>query len=407
MTTRTFFLGAGFSKALNPNYPTLIELSNAVVSNFRARYPTGAIRQHFDGLPIGFENDIEKLLTYLYSDWPWKSSVEKDLDRALYKVFVYEIADALESIPMVEISQNLRMFIHFLRTVELNRVVSLNYDTLIEQYRLPPGFSTASVGLTGLEIKIEEVFVSERRTSPENPWVVDGPNMRSAPDRQKNVMTAAREWIDQVDFEGFRAAIAATTLRKEDASDTSAWSWAKTIHNSFNKHEKFYPVENVGANVLGFDKRKFEGSVGKTMHLHGSLAWIEDAKGPTIRLPDGALEKLPAIVPPVLDKSQHYAADRLKAQWINAHAAIQQSDEIVIIGFSFPSTDISCHFLFSSAVKSGCRIVVINCDGNVRDRYDSIFGKIPNVSIDYSYVGHADSLTRYVTSEILNPKGKL
>lgn len=413
MTKRTYFLGAGFSKALNPNYPTLFELSNAVVTNFLARYPTGAIRQHFDGLPNGFATDIEKLLTYLYSDWPWKSSVDKDLDKALYKVIVYEIAEALESIEMVGISQDLRTFIHFLRTVRLNTVVSLNYDTLIERYRFSESYSQGSIGLSGLEITIEEVFVAERRTSTENPWVVDGPNVKTAPDKQKNFMTAAREWIDRVDFEEFRAAIAEASLKPSDAIDNGAWSWARASYNNCKKvQDAFYPLANnplpwVAPSFLEAGKRKVKGDFGSTISLHGSLAWVEDANGPTIRLPDGSLEKLPAIVPPVLDKSQHYAADRLQTQWIKAHAAIQHSDEIVIIGFSFPPTDISCQFLFASAVKPGCRIVVINCDPNIRDRYDSIFGKIPSTDVDYRYIGFADSLKRYVNTEILNPKGKL
>ena len=91
MKRRVFFVGAGFSKALCSRYPTLSELSASVHESFCLRYKAGAIREHYGELPSGLTADIEKLLSYLYSDWPWKSSVDRDMDRALYKALTYEI----------------------------------------------------------------------------------------------------------------------------------------------------------------------------------------------------------------------------------------------------------------------------------------------------------------------------
>ena len=98
MKNRVFFTGAGFSKALCPSFPTLNELSASVVNCFVARNRSGAIRQHFDQLPMGMAQNVEQLLSYLHSDWPWKSSVDKDLDSALFKALIYEISVVLTAI---------------------------------------------------------------------------------------------------------------------------------------------------------------------------------------------------------------------------------------------------------------------------------------------------------------------
>ncbi|MGQ2979841.1 MAG: hypothetical protein ACT6Q9_09125 [Polaromonas sp.] len=143
---------------------------------------------------------------------------------------------------------------------------------------------------------------------------------------------------------------------------------------------------------------------GKVIHLHGALEWVREPNSPTIRIADHEgqelLKHLPAIVPPVMDKSQHYAIERLRGQWISAQNAIQGAEEIIVIGFSFPPTDVSCQFLFKSAVQKGVRVIVINRDPQVRNRYDSVFGGVPGVRLDYSFLGGDDPMGRYIAEEI-------
>lgn len=404
MKSRTFFLGAGFSKALNPAYPTLAELSASLVSSFKARYPAGAIREHFDRLPSGFDKNVEQLLTYLYSDWPWKASVESDLDKALYKAYVYEIAAALENIPMAPISDDLRMFIHFMRSQSQNKIISLNYDNLIERYRYPSNYGRGSVIFNQLDLEVEEVFSIDRKTSIAQPWVVEtGTNeFTKAP---RKLMIVAGEWIRNATLEDFRAAISTIVPGyARNGMDDSVGRFYKHLF----KADDFYPVErNVGMlwSLPDAEMRKLEGSTGKVLHLHGSVDWRGDSMGPTISLEDPSgvkqLERLPAIVPPVMDKSQHYAAGRFRDQWVKAYAEIQRSDEIVMIGFSFPLTDISCQFLFKSAVRPGTRIIVINPDVSLVERYSTIFQSSEKIELDFSYVGLEASLTRYVQKEVL------
>lgn len=396
MKSRTFFLGAGFSKALNPAYPTLVELSASVIASFLARYSEGPVRALFDRLPVGLQQDIEQLLTYLYSDWPWKSSVDGDLDKALYKALVYEVAEALRKIEPVPISWYLRMLIHFMRMESSNKIVSLNYDALIEEYRLSDrSFCTL---LKGLDIEVEEPYIADRKTSAQTPWVVGEPKKIYASDSKKKLLIAAREWINQVSIDEFRDVIATTSLKPQDSRDESLFNYTFALQ-SFRKVADYYPTQRTGFSGEG------DGNTGKTLHLHGSLHW-QDTSEPTIRLINSnghsSLERLPAIVPPVLDKSQHYAAGRLRMIWDNAHAAIQQAKEVIIIGYLFPPTDVSCQFLFKSAVTPGTRIVVVNRDPSIKDRCDSIFGNISGIELDYKFANGADALQRYIAQEILN-----
>lgn len=385
MKRRVFFVGAGFSKALCPQYPTLAELSEVVSANFCSRYQSGAIREHYKQLPHGLVADVEKLLSYLYSDWPWKSSVDRDMDRALYKALTYEIYIYLTSIaprPLPEIHQQ---FVRFLDN-ENNQIITLNYDILIQQlnssYRMFKGDKYSR-----LRIYIEDAFDENPKTSPENPWFLEDVHGEEYISKK---LTVRRDFIATVNPAEFTKLIEAT----------GAATWAShppaellKLYQLPHIYRPNPPVETALHN--------------KIMKLHGSVAWKENSSESSIRVLDNdgniKWDYIPTIVPPVLDKSQHYAIGRLKEQWANAHLALEQADEIVIIGFSFPATDISCQFLFQSALRSrkNVRVVVVNSDNCIRDRYEPIFSNLTGVVVDYSYSGDDSAFTYYIEQDVL------
>lgn len=383
MKRRVFFVGAGFSKALCSAYPTLLELSTAVSASFLSRYPSGSIREHYNQLPQGLAKDAEQLLSYLYSDWPWKSSVDRDLDKALYKALVYEISNYLSSIPIQPLSEAYRLFVRFLGC-ESNKIVTLNYDTLAQDFHSQYSWAK-DMRYSALRIYVEDVFDDEQITTPENPWVLDD----TPGDGYRKKLTVRRDFILKIEPAKFVELIRST----ESAYWTSATPDQLLLSMKSDKSAPFYIDKN-------FDER--------ILKLHGSIAWHENSNESTIRIIDNdgnmKLEHIPIIIPPVLDKSQHYAIDRLKAQWANAHIAIEQADEIIIIGFSFPITDISCQFLFKSALKARnkVRVIVVNRDADVQKRYDSIFSELTGVDVDYSYSGYDDALGLYIDRELLH-----
>lgn len=401
MTRRVFFVGAGFSKALNSNYPTLFELSDTVATTFKKRYPAGAIREHFDQLPVSLGSNTEHLLSYLISDWPWKSSVERDLDRALYKAFVFEISKALSTIKDQPLPMDFQELIQFLFLDENNTIVSLNYDYLPQKLHALYSRNADEDVITGLDLKIEYRYHAARLTSDEVPWVAESLDTPVNREKKKR-LTVSREWL--------------STVAPEEFTDVATRA-------GYNEHHPLGTMlswDSDPTTALKFFLQKprpdpeappWTPNTGKVLHLHGSILWRDESGASTIRITDidgiTHSEEIPAIVPPVLDKSQHYATGRLKTQWEAAHNAIQRAEEIVVIGFSFPPTDMSCQFLFKSATKPGVRVVVVNRDPGVPGIYGPVFAGIPGITLDYTFTGGEDPLARYTRAEIFRIPPKL
>lgn len=383
MSQRVFFLGAGFSKAINPRFPTLLELSENVKTNFLNRYQSGPIRERFNEIPFGLDSNVEQFLSYLISDWPWKSSVDRDLDLALYKAYVYEIFIALKDIDSERPSEEILDLLKFVTDDSLNTIISLNYDDLVEELHRKFWRPTYEGWIAGVTIKIEEKYEKNRQTYS-SPYVVN------EQDGQTVAITASRDWISSATPEIFKQTLLGTRWGQGQQYHTYGDGAYKKVLNWLQGDLSSAP-----------DRRPVEP---KVLHLHGSVKWNNDETDSTLRIkqPDGStsIERIPYIVPPVLDKSRHYSSARLRDEWSQAHAAIERANEIVIIGFSFPLTDLSCQFLFKSATQPGTRVLVVNRDPGVRMSYESVFGKHPNVQVDFAYCEGDDALTRYIRSEL-------
>jgi hypothetical protein len=103
---------------------------------------------------------------------------------------------------------------------------------------------------------------------------------------------------------------------------------------------------------------------------------------------------IPYIIPPVMDKNNFYNHLMIKALWKDARKLLMEADDIYIIGFSFPQTDLSVRFLFQSALESsGSSIHVVNksTENDLKKNYDEIFC---HRDLDYTYCGDDDVLER-------------
>ncbi|WP_447725999.1 hypothetical protein [Sphingomonas koreensis] len=67
--------------------------------------------------------------------------------------------------------------------------------------------------------------------------------------------------------------------------------------------------------------------------------------------PEGGLVSMPLIIPPVKHKSYDFFGDLFSSLWSSAEVAISKADEIVIIGYSFPQTDVQSVELFQRALR--------------------------------------------------------
>ena len=114
----------------------------------------------------------------------------------------------------------------------------------------------------------------------------------------------------------------------------------------------------------------------------------------------------PYIIPPVLDKNAFYNHIAIRSLWQQAEQLLKHADEIYIIGFSFPQTDLSVKYLFQSALRnSNSEIYVVNIESieKLEQNYHFVF---ENKNIDYSYTGKSNVLEKFIRDVILEEISK-
>lgn len=103
---------------------------------------------------------------------------------------------------------------------------------------------------------------------------------------------------------------------------------------------------------------------------HGTFGEsLKSLSDPSILLPD----KSPMMIPPVAAKSSFYENSLLAAQWVKAARALRNADELVLMGYSAPATDLTVTTLISTQFK-GSTIVPVNPDSAVLGRVRDLIG---------------------------------
>lgn len=64
---------------------------------------------------------------------------------------------------------------------------------------------------------------------------------------------------------------------------------------------------------------------------------------------NAGLVSMPLIIPPVREKSYKLFGSLFENLWLEAERALQTCDEIIVVGYSFPRTDLRTHTLFTQA----------------------------------------------------------
>lgn len=135
MSSDVFFLGAGFSKAINNKYPTLKDLSKEIRDNYGAEKVSVTMHLHNE-VPDCYKKDIELLLTFLYSNLPYKTDVQISTNEALYKDITNKIAKYFNKKSQeTNLQECLNKTSSLIEYIIKSRCtcVTLNYDTLLEQ----------------------------------------------------------------------------------------------------------------------------------------------------------------------------------------------------------------------------------------------------------------------------------
>jgi hypothetical protein len=82
----------------------------------------------------------------------------------------------------------------------------------------------------------------------------------------------------------------------------------------------------------------------KIMRFRYNLPWM-----PKGEAGESGLPSMPLIIPPVREKSYEFFGSLFEGLWSQADEALRVCDEIIIIGYSFPRTDLRSHALFTRA----------------------------------------------------------
>ena len=135
--------------------------------------------------------------------------------------------------------------------------------------------------------------------------------------------------------------------------------------------------------------------VDSIMHFEDWLPDTRDAliEGPAPSRMDIALhlDPDPLWVPPVLPKSAIAQQPVLGLVWHRAYEVLHQAQELVFIGYSFPTTDIAARTLFEEALEDlpppSITVVTLAADQGVRETivttYCSSFGEIPDARFHF------------------------
>lgn len=348
MSKDVFFLGSGFSKAIDPNYETLEGLSSKIIQNLRCE--KGSVKEHLiNEVPKQYLDNIELLLTYLQSKLPYKTDVQKAEDEALYIDIVNNIARHFYSKKNnfnYHENNNINGLIKYICKNKLT-CITLNYDLLLEKLIssfLPP--VEPSNRLTK-SISYYKMPLSPLIKRGETLVIDDSDNIENLPTILK--LHGSINWLD--------AGITQT--------------------------DTVYCTPDTDYNIDEIRQ------------------W----------LPILSLDLQPMIVPPVLDKTSSYGHILIQTLWQEAYKKLQKADNIYVYGFSFPPTDLSVRYLFQSALSNNHKspqIFVINTLKAVdntdkknycKDRYEEIF-KGFNPIFDYCC---DNSLEKFV-QEVIEPK---
>jgi hypothetical protein len=142
-----------------------------------------------------------------------------------------------------------------------------------------------------------------------------------------------------------------------------------------------YPV--VVSPLMGRVGGTFSGRMARSLQLyklHGSINWLYSGSPGASGEPlyrgkptdEVARDKVPLIAPPVFDKSVYWKHESLVATWRFAGRALAWAKRVIFIGYSLPETDLSMRCFIRDSCHPDTSVVVVNRDGTVRDRYESL-----------------------------------
>ena len=161
-----------------------------------------------------------------------------------------------------------------------------------------------------------------------------------------------------------------------------------------SNHINSFTLFKLHGSINWYYSRSFD-STGEVIYYTGVNRWGETSDRAQ-REKSAVDDKVPFIVPPVSEKVRFFQHESLKRIWSRASVALKEADNLYVLGYSLPQTDLAVRLFLheSSGVTTKMKkLVIVNNDSNIADRYKELLGSA--YSIDDQFIG-TQSIEKFV-----------
>ncbi|MCS6902749.1 MAG: hypothetical protein NZO41_00485 [Candidatus Bipolaricaulota bacterium] len=348
-------LGSGFSKAVSEKMPTVRELAEALKQQINE---DPELKDLEDPKYQHLLNDPELLLTYLAQDQPWKKSWEALKERALFLRISKWLAEQIEQCEDqafgVEIPEWTKRLAKWLNETKA-WVITFNYDTVLER----------------------ACWLYLKEVKPQG-------------DHHAIIFNSYR-----IPLAPIQSRIAAVLGDLEDYM----FDLVK-LHGSINwfySGLEEFPGEQIYCRLVNSKSPYKDDYVSER-----SILWGVSQEVLKMLLSD----RINFIIPPVAEKSRFYSNRTVRSLWGKARDYLQQAEEIYVIGYSLPDTDLTTKLLLQTACVGKTKTVYIvnnNVKGkeNLLRRYKDAFPEGTIVRDDYIRPDAVEAMVNDLCKEVI------
>ena len=315
--SKVFILGAGFSRAISAHMPVMNDLSGHVRSELDARS-----ERPIPGSDTPLAENFEQWLSYLVEAPPWLTAAERALNQWGFITLTDTIYEVLWTLQQRALELPCPDWLDALvRYWQANSctVITFNYDLLVE---------------------IAHAVSTNHAPAP----------LYSVPitfmDARDNMVLGREKTVD-----GLR-------LLK--------------MHGSLNWR---YSGPGGPAGDVVYEVG-YESTGSSSVPIHRAESWSVQAVSRSVDdgLPGGS-DRVPMIVPPTTVKSPYYVNQSLQLVWRQAANALRAAEEIVLMGFGLPVTDLLVASLLATnfTLTQSSIITPVDYSGEIVARVRSVF----------------------------------
>lgn len=122
--------------------------------------------------------------------------------------------------------------------------------------------------------------------------------------------------------------------------------------------------------------------------------WADEVLERFIRL--NLPDKVPLIIPPTTDKSPWLANELVRGQWLMFGNAVRSADRVICIGYSLPETDLLARLLLATSCF-GRDVIVVDTSAECSAHFSDV---LPGAKINSEFAGTDDAVERFVAAHV-------